>query len=810
MPWRWNQIRGYGLVWILLAEFCLPAVAVGFLDAPIYKTGAVPNSVAVADFNHDGHLDLATANLGGDVSVLLNNGDGTFAPPLNIRTGRIPEFLVAGDFNGDGNSDLVVINKLANGNDGYLSLLLGKGDGTFQPPVKVLAGQEPHRIAVGDFNGDGNLDVAAVNAIANGTVSVLLGNGDGTFQPPVVSAAGSLPAALAVGDFNHDGKLDLAVTNSDVGGAVSILLGNGNGSFQQPVSYPVGSGPAFVAVGDLNGDGQLDLAVASTESYVNLLFGNGDGSFQPAVNLNVGFQAFPVYIIIADLNHDAKMDLAVLAGTTGDLRLLLGNGDGTFRTPLSYEITLFSLAVGDFDGDGNLDFANNYFGITDADDGVSILLGNGDGTLRAARSYIAGFGIFSLAAADFKGDGKVDVVTANTFDDGPDVAILMGKGDGTFRSRVAYAVPEGALWLTTGDFNLDGKLDLVVAGGTKVSVLLGKGDGTFQQPLTSTANPANSFVVVGDFNSDGKPDVAVLQSSAGGQFSLLLGNGDGTFQAPVTYITGFSPTSLAAGDFNADGKLDLAVSESHGNIIWLGNDDGTFQMAGNYAGGYGFLLTADFNRDGKLDLATTDPVASSIAVLLGNGDGSFQQAVIYEVSRPGNLAVFDMNGDGRLDIVAPDFQGDNLGVLLGNGDGTFRTVVNFPAGTPDALAIGDFNGDHAPDLIYSRFGNTVTVFLNSGGTFVSTTSSCNPCRFGQPVTFTTTVKATFPFVGTPTGTVTFKDGNKILGTSPLVAGQATFTTSSLSVGKHKIGALYSGDSNFNPNKAPPFIQKVNP
>ena len=168
-----------------------------------------------------------------------------------------------------------------------------------------------------------------------------------------------------------------------------------------------------------------------------------------------------------------------------------------------------------------------------------------------------------------------------------------------------------------------------------------------------------------------------------------------------------------------------------------------------------------------------------------------------------------MNGDGKLDIVAADYSpGNNLGVLVGNGDGTFRTAINFPAAAPDALAIADLNGDHAPDLVHSGAGNTISVFLNSGGTFVSTISSMNPSKVGQPVMFMTTVTPTFSFIGTPSGTVTFKDGNKTLGKVTLSGGKASLTTSSLSVGQHKISASYSGDSNFNRNTAPILQQKV--
>jgi len=175
----------------------------------------------------------------------------------------------------------------------------------------------------------------------------------------------------------------------------------------------------------------------------------------------------------------------------------------------------------------------------------------------------------------------------------------------------------------------------------------------------------------------------------------------------------------------------------------------------------------------------------------------------------GFVTVLDVNGDGKLDLAASTASVvSTLALLLGNGDGTFQAPISYPNLGGLALASGDFNGDHTPDLILTQGGTGVTVVLNSGGTFPATTSSQNPSKFGQPVTFTTTVTPTFSFIRTPSGTVTFKDGNKILGKVTLSGGKASLTTSGLSVGKHKILTSYSGDSTFNPNQAPVLKQKV--
>jgi hypothetical protein len=241
----------------------------------------------------------------------------------------------------------------------------------------------------------------------------------------------------------------------------------------------------------------------------------------------------------------------------------------------------------------------------------------------------------------------------------------------------------------------------------------------------------------------------------------------------------------------------------------LGNGDGTFQTGGSFAAGFGPVVTADFNRDGKLDLAVNDHDANSVDVLLGNGDGTFQAEVKYAVGeQPYSVAVVDVNGDGKQDLAAVNEFSGSVSVLLGKGNGTFQKAVNYATGQPLNLAVADFNRDGASDLVVAGPENTVATLLNTGGTFPVTTSSQNPSKLGQPVTFTTTVTPTFSFIGTPAGMVTFKDGTKLLGKAPLSGGQASLTTSSLSAGKHKISATYSGDSNFNPNTAPVLKQKV--
>jgi hypothetical protein len=339
----------------------------------------------VGDFDGDTDLDLAVANYGSDnVSILLNRGDGTFAAAVGYGAGVFPISVAVGDFDGDADLDLAVASNGSSFSSGDVSVLLGNGDGTFAVAVSYAAGAFPNSVAVGDFDGDTDLDLAvsAGNRFSSSDVSVLLGNGDATFAAAVSYGAGG--SSVAVGDFDGDTDLDLAGANPDSAaraehrlvpydppGDVSILLGSGDGTFAPAVSYAAGVNPWSVAVGDFDGDTDLDLAVAvrghfGTGGGVLILLGNGDGTFASVGGYGVG--STPSSVAVGNFDGDTDLDLAI--ASAGNTSILLGNGDGTFAAAVSYGAgeTPQSVAVGDFDGDTDLDLAVANTG------GVSILL----------------------------------------------------------------------------------------------------------------------------------------------------------------------------------------------------------------------------------------------------------------------------------------------------------------------------------------------------------------------------------------------------------------------------------------------------
>ena len=348
-------------------------------------------------------------------------------------------------------------------------------------------------MVAGDFAGDGQVDPAIAD-YTNDTVLVLMGNGDGTFQKPIY-VAGEVPmdysVSLVVGDFNGDGKLDLAL-DSSFWARVYVLLSNGDGTFQAPKVYQFpgfDNYPGTMVAGDFNGDGKLDLAVANGES-IDVLLGHGDGTFgvgtysQPIVSVaSLGITS----LVAADFNGDGKLDLAASSANGADIQVFLGHGDGTFQAPETIPATFSStnLIVGDFNGDGKPDllfWGSSLYSISGPDPFLWLLVGNGDGTFQAPRSSPIGvdsLDVLNVVAGDFNRDGKFDLVEAL---DPPEIlSVLLSNGDGTFQGQddATAAIPDA---VALGDFNGDGRIDMAVASTTlgTITILLGDGQGGFQ------------------------------------------------------------------------------------------------------------------------------------------------------------------------------------------------------------------------------------------------------------------------------------------------------------------------------------------
>jgi len=362
-----------------------------FMLSTTFSTGAYPSGIAAGDFNNDGIPDLAyVSSHDGAICVALGNGDGTFGPCLDSSSSYSPYTVAVGKFDGE-NLDAVV-GDLDYGNG---LAMFGDGTGYFTSNTPLITNDHvPGGIVVGDFNGDGNNDVAMTDTAGQGHVYLFLGNGDGTFQPVrKFSTGGHVPTVILAGDFNGDGKLDLAVLNTAGGvshGSLAILLGRGNGSFDAPLLYKFPErenhertalyNPSAIAVGDFNNDNRLDVAVSFRDSilhdmgYARILLGNGDGTFQQGALENAGQQ--PNWIAAADFNGDGNTDLVLACApdeNQGEISVLVGNGDGTFQPRVTFPVdgsAPVQLAVADFNGDGKPDVAT----VNQSSSTISVLL----------------------------------------------------------------------------------------------------------------------------------------------------------------------------------------------------------------------------------------------------------------------------------------------------------------------------------------------------------------------------------------------------------------------------------------------------
>jgi hypothetical protein len=610
--------------------------------------GASPNAVAVADVNGDGKEDLVVADGGttypGNVAVLLGNRDGTFQPAVNFNTGINPYSVAVADLNDDGRLDIATANQRSN----TVSMLLGDvpptllsinrttpgpitSDSsvtftiTFSEPVVGVdladflvvetggvgttsltvnpVSSSVYTLTVGGIGGTGTI---GLNLVDTGRIHDAAGNplqpgGVAAFQQQTF-ATGRYPLSVTTADVNGDGKPDLIVANYS-SGSISVLLGSSNGTFQSPVTFAAGADLHSVTTADVNGDGKPDLVVANGASRtVSVLLGNGNGTFQSPVTFATGTNAYSV--AIADVNGDGKLDLIVANFGSGNVSLLLGNGNGTFlgQTTFATGLAPASVAVADVNGDGKPDLivANN------GSNTVSVLLGNGNGTFQAQTTFAAGIyppSITTVTTADVNGDGRPDLIVGSRSSDS--ISVLLGNGNGTFQAQTTFATGSGPISVTTSDVNEDGKADLIVSNffSDSVGVLLGNGNGTFQSQVTFAAGSGPRSIATADVNGDGRPDLIVANDYSKSVSVLLASNITGQVYTIVPSLD--TITGTAGID-----QITLVQDPDHTHLDWTLNGS-TAQMSINDPNG----LTINGNGSNdtiRLDYANGNPLPGTL------------------------------------------------------------------------------------------------------------------------------------------------------------------------------------------------------
>ncbi len=797
-----------------LSLISMAAAAQQFKQPLVIPTGNWPAAIATADLNEDGKPDLVYTDYGATPTastthVLINNGNGTFTPGQTIATAGAA--IALADFNHDGHIDMVWVWGVVG--EGKVFLALGKGDGTFAPPQQlgtfaIVGTNAPlfSYVMGAQFHDTGYLDIL-VEDVANPSLLTLTTDSSGTLIRIVGTKLESGTGPMATADLNGDGHTDLVI-QSVSGGAADVFFGSADGLLQAAGTYTGSSPVQSMLLHDVDGDGHPDLVLEGTNGRIEILHGNTNGTFATTSEGGSGSADGTTGVgghLVAATDVAGRPNF--YTATPAGMSVLLGQSNLSFTLQGIYNAGpgRTSFAVADFNGDGVIDVA------VDSPEGVAILFGDTSGSLGSSRAFAVGQPALSGALGNFSGSGNLDAVLNVA---AAQALLLHGNGDGTFASLATPTVAQanvsplvaqlgslpGAPQLpgmvqespVTADLDGDGNQDVIIAydnasadhahpsstTANAIYIWYGKADGTYDAPLMLT--PSRNFYQLAavDLNGDGRPNLVM---SDGYVVSVQANLGGRSFGPEQHYLAGMGINSISAGDVNKDGRIDLVIANG-GAVI------------SNPASGHTATASTDVNTGG-------------ITVLL-NQMALTPTTVELTITSPLTVT-FGQPVNGIAQVTSSDGSLATGTISFFDGQTNICTIPVAPSASCPASAGANFAvGTHVLTAVYSgdttHLGSTsaaVSVVVlplpvTKAQTGTMLTSSANPVTSAQSVTFTANVIATGSSTTQPTGVVTFLDGNTVLGTKTLVgSGVASFSTSSLAVGSHAITASYAGDSN---------------
>jgi hypothetical protein len=692
------MLRAYASVLVVLWSAALPAALPaadcngnGLLDADEIAAGESPdcNTNAIPD-------ECETAPL-------------TFTAPSRLSAGDPVRALAVGDIDGNGLLDIVTCERRS------ITFLYNLGSRSLDDADRAL-GTNLRDLALGDIDRDGDIDVAVLDS---GEVWILANTGGGSFAPPAaIALAGG--SSLQAADLSGDGSADLLVT---LGGTDELaVVASGAGGFAAPALHAAGGSPLAAATDDLDGDGDLDIAIASTAA-IKLLWNDGRGAF-PDESTIENVEAPLTGLVLADLDLDGLLDIATASASL--VEIIPNRGGGSFGAPSSFRLGTPvngpSLTAGRLDDDPDVDLAVASFAL----DTVAAILNRGDGVFRASLELQVEQPASAVALEDLDRDGRADLVAAHA--NQATVEIFWGGSPlGTSALEFARHVvqldnfePHSS---AAADFDGDGDLDVAtIDGENRLAVLLNSGSGTFPNQNFQTIQDAREMISIAaaDINNDGRADIAGVDEDSR-RLAVLFNQGNATFRQVETYALGSRPFFVTAGDLDRDGFLDLvSVNEGEGNIeVFRNLRNDRFQRLGATAVGASPLSAAvgDYDQDGDLDVAVAGGGTSQVIVLWNDGLGGFPTRTGIEVDPPSSVVAADMGQNDVLDLVLVSRSRDRVILLRNDGGGGFSVTDRIDLGQ-DANTIlwSEINGDGFPDIVTANEGsNSVSMLLNTGG-----------------------------------------------------------------------------------------------